>query len=164
MANIARLCRSRAPSIYQVWKPTLQKTPFALYSSTSKKVEQSEYVIGKQTEIDPKRVQEIIDEGKRSYDEQNDINSPYYLTWGFDKNNFIDLWSKRFILFFGVSVVLVLGPVYYHFLPDNKNIKWNRAEALRVLQERREAGLPLIDPDFVSRDKIVLPDEDETSH
>lgn len=76
MANIARLCRSRAPSIYQVWKPTLQKTPFALYSSTSKKVEQSEYVVGKQTEIDPKRVQEIIDEGKRSYDEQNDINSP----------------------------------------------------------------------------------------
>lgn len=164
MANLARLCRSRLANVYQVSKASLQKTPIALYSSTSKKVEQSEFVIGKTTEVDPKRVQEIIEEGRRSYDEQNDINSPHYLTWGFDKDNFVDLWSKRIIFFFGVSIVMVLGPVYFHYLPDVKNIKWTRAEAERVLRERREAGEPLINPDFVPRDKIILPDEDESSH
>lgn len=151
--------------ISQVVRPCLKNLPASSYSSTSKNVKQSEYVIGKPTEVDPKRVEEIIEEGRRAYDEQNDINSPYYLTWGFDaKDNFVDLWSKRIIFFFGVSVVLVLGPVYYHYLPDPKNRKWSHQEAHRVLKERREAGLPLIDPDFVPRDKIILPDDEEEAH
>lgn len=43
-------------------------------------------------------------------------------------------------------------------------MKWAQQEAQIALRERREAGLPLIDPDFVPRDKIILPNEVDEAH
>nr|ATN38414.1 mitochondrial NADH dehydrogenase [ubiquinone] 1 beta subcomplex subunit 11 [Sparus aurata] len=59
--------------------------------------------------------------------------------------------------FFGISVALVIGGTFIHYLPDHGLRQWARREAERVIQQREKEGLPLIGEDYYDRNKIALP-------
>ncbi|XP_038054527.1 NADH dehydrogenase [ubiquinone] 1 beta subcomplex subunit 11, mitochondrial-like [Patiria miniata] len=133
--------------------------PVRIYSSTSKKVNQSEYVTGRRTEVDEERIQEIIREGKR--EPSVDPNDPGYVSHGFSKDPHIDTWSYRWIFFMGFSILMVVAPLYVHYLPESNGRQWARRQAEIVINERRKKGVPLIDANMSDPDKIVLPSEEE---
>ncbi|XP_003216754.1 NADH dehydrogenase [ubiquinone] 1 beta subcomplex subunit 11, mitochondrial [Anolis carolinensis] len=80
---------------------------------------------------------------------------------GFDHDPVVDLWNMRVAFFFGISVVIVLGTTYLHYLPDNRMQNWARREAERKIKEREALGLPVLDSNYYDPSKIVLPLEDE---
>lgn len=78
MASLSRVWRIGSKVLTgssSLIRPNLRSIPCRFYSSTTKKVEQSEFVIGKQTEIDPARVEEIIKEGTR-LESDSDASDP----------------------------------------------------------------------------------------
>ncbi|XP_044287514.1 NADH dehydrogenase [ubiquinone] 1 beta subcomplex subunit 11, mitochondrial [Varanus komodoensis] len=80
---------------------------------------------------------------------------------GFDSDPVIDLWNMRLAFFFGISVAIVLGSTFLHYLPDHGMREWARREAERLIKEREAQGLPLIDSNYFDPSKIVLPPEEE---
>ncbi|XP_071484884.1 NADH dehydrogenase [ubiquinone] 1 beta subcomplex subunit 11, mitochondrial-like [Diadema antillarum] len=137
----------------------LRSIPCLLYSSTTKKVSQSEFVIGKQTEVDPARVEEIIKEGSR-VPSDTDATDSGYVTHGFHPDPYWDTWTYRIVFFTTISVALVFGPFLLHYAPDATGREWAMKEAQIVLDERRAAGQPVIEPDFIDPSKLVLPESD----
>ncbi|CAH2317067.1 NADH dehydrogenase [ubiquinone] 1 beta subcomplex subunit 11, mitochondrial [Pelobates cultripes] len=79
---------------------------------------------------------------------------------GFHTDPIVDKWNMRFVFFFGVSVCLVLGSVFIHYLPDLGMRQWARREAERQLKRREALGLPPIDYNYYDPDKLVLPEEE----
>ena len=78
MAGICRAgCRfvHKIPSNVTLVRQNLRLVQCCTYSATSKKVE-SEFVIGKKTEYDPKRVEELIQEDYRDPRITADITDP----------------------------------------------------------------------------------------
>ncbi|KAG7224301.1 hypothetical protein INR49_000544 [Caranx melampygus] len=59
--------------------------------------------------------------------------------------------------FFGISVALVIGATFIHYLPDHGMRQWARREAERLVQQREKEGLPLISENYYDPEKIVLP-------
>lgn len=59
-----------------------------------------------------------------------------------------------------ISTLLVLGFVWA-YLPDFNLRDWSVREALLELRRREAAGLPLIDPNLIPPEKIVLPSDEE---
>ncbi|KAJ6655270.1 hypothetical protein lerEdw1_005462, partial [Lerista edwardsae] len=80
---------------------------------------------------------------------------------GFDKDPVVDLWNMRLAFFFGISLTIVLGSTFVHYLPDHGMRQWARREAERLVKEREAQGLPLIDSNYYDPSKIILPPEDE---
>ncbi|XP_030828572.1 NADH dehydrogenase [ubiquinone] 1 beta subcomplex subunit 11, mitochondrial [Strongylocentrotus purpuratus] len=162
MASLSRVWRIGSKVLTgssSLVRPNLRSIPCRVYSSTTKKVEQSEFVIGKQTEIDPARVEEIIKEGTR-LESDSDASDPTYVTHGFHDDPYWDTYAYRVIFFTTISIVMVFGPAFVHYLPDPTGREWARKEALVVLDERRAAGALVIDPNFIDPSKLVLPEED----
>ncbi|XP_022081210.1 NADH dehydrogenase [ubiquinone] 1 beta subcomplex subunit 11, mitochondrial-like [Acanthaster planci] len=141
-------------------KTHIPALPVRIYSSTSKKVNQSEYITGKRTEVDEERIQEIIREGEKA-PSLTDPNDPSYVSHGFSDDPYIDLWSYRLIFFVAFSLIMVIGPLYIHYLPESNGRLWARREAELVIAERRKKGLPLIKADLCNPEKLVLPSDEE---
>ncbi|XP_066474359.1 NADH dehydrogenase [ubiquinone] 1 beta subcomplex subunit 11, mitochondrial [Tiliqua scincoides] len=80
---------------------------------------------------------------------------------GFDKDPVVDLWNMRLAFFFGISLTIVLGSTFVHYLPDHGMRQWARREAERLVKDREAQGLPLIDSNYYDPSKIILPPEDE---
>ncbi|XP_054847944.1 NADH dehydrogenase [ubiquinone] 1 beta subcomplex subunit 11, mitochondrial-like [Eublepharis macularius] len=80
---------------------------------------------------------------------------------GFDSDPVIDVWNMRVAFFFGISLAIVVGTAFVHYLPDCGMDKWARREAERKIKEREAQGLPLLDANYYDPSKIVLPPEDE---
>ncbi|XP_048347593.1 NADH dehydrogenase [ubiquinone] 1 beta subcomplex subunit 11, mitochondrial [Sphaerodactylus townsendi] len=80
---------------------------------------------------------------------------------GFDSDPVVDLWNMRVAFFFCISLAIVGGASFVHYLPDRGLQEWARREAEQKIKEREARGLPLIDADYYDRSKIVLPPEDE---
>uniref|UniRef100_A0A3Q3XBW5 NADH dehydrogenase [ubiquinone] 1 beta subcomplex subunit 11, mitochondrial n=1 Tax=Mola mola TaxID=94237 RepID=A0A3Q3XBW5_MOLML len=59
--------------------------------------------------------------------------------------------------FFGISVALVIGGTFIHYLPDHGMRQWARREAERLIQQRERESLPLISENYYDPDKIVVP-------
>ncbi|KAF7243859.1 NADH dehydrogenase [ubiquinone] 1 beta subcomplex subunit 11, mitochondrial, partial [Varanus komodoensis] len=76
---------------------------------------------------------------------------------GFDSDPVIDLWNMRLAFFFGISVAIVLGSTFLHYLPDHGMREWARREAERLIKEREAQGLPLIDSNYFDPSKILHP-------
>ncbi|XP_042304419.1 NADH dehydrogenase [ubiquinone] 1 beta subcomplex subunit 11, mitochondrial [Sceloporus undulatus] len=102
----------------------------------------------------PQREQQEDDEETPMF-----IKNPDY--HGFDPDPVVDLWNMRIAFFFGVSVVIVLGATFLHYLPDHGMRIWARREAERKVKEREALGLPVLDSNYYDPSKIVLPLEDE---
>ncbi|CAL8261748.1 unnamed protein product [Boreogadus saida] len=82
------------------------------------------------------------------------VKNPDY--HGFSTDPVVDQWNMRLAFFFGVSVVLVIGGTFIHYLPDYGMRQWARREAERLLKHREAKALPLIAEDYYDSSKIVL--------
>ncbi|XP_030277654.1 NADH dehydrogenase [ubiquinone] 1 beta subcomplex subunit 11, mitochondrial [Sparus aurata] len=83
------------------------------------------------------------------------VKNPEY--HGFSSDPVVDEWNMKVGFFFGISVALVIGGTFIHYLPDHGLRQWARREAERVIQQREKEGLPLIGEDYYDRNKIALP-------
>ncbi|XP_077371332.1 NADH dehydrogenase [ubiquinone] 1 beta subcomplex subunit 11, mitochondrial [Festucalex cinctus] len=80
---------------------------------------------------------------------------------GFSSDPVIDEWSMRLAFFFGVSMCLVIGSTFIHYLPDHGMREWARREAERLVVQREKEGLPLIEENYYDPSKIILPSAGE---
>ncbi|XP_026224691.1 NADH dehydrogenase [ubiquinone] 1 beta subcomplex subunit 11, mitochondrial [Anabas testudineus] len=93
---------------------------------------------------------------KAGHGEVNEyVKNPDY--HGFSSDPVVDKWNMRLGFFFGISVALVIGGTFIHYLPDHGMRQWARREAERVIVQREKEGLPLIDENYYDPSKIVLP-------
>ncbi|KPP64170.1 NADH dehydrogenase 1 beta subcomplex subunit 11, mitochondrial precursor-like [Scleropages formosus] len=76
---------------------------------------------------------------------------------GFSDDPHVDQWNMRMAFFFGISMTIVVGGAFIHYLPDHGMRQWARREAERLIKEREAAGLPLIDENYYDPSKIILP-------
>ncbi|XP_072102713.1 NADH dehydrogenase [ubiquinone] 1 beta subcomplex subunit 11, mitochondrial [Mobula birostris] len=87
-----------------------------------------------------------------------DKNPEYH---GFSADPVVDVWNMRLVFFCGVSVAIVIGSAFVHYLPDRGMRQWARREAERQLKQREAEGLPAISMNYFNPDKIILPPEGE---
>ncbi|XP_061556062.1 NADH dehydrogenase [ubiquinone] 1 beta subcomplex subunit 11, mitochondrial [Phycodurus eques] len=87
------------------------------------------------------------------------VKNPDY--HGFSSDPVVDEWNMRIGFFFGISLCLVIGGTFIHYLPDHGMRQWARREAERVILQREKEGLPLIDENYYDPNKIVLPSDGE---
>ncbi|KAF7649303.1 hypothetical protein LDENG_00143810 [Lucifuga dentata] len=83
------------------------------------------------------------------------VKNPDY--HGFSSDPEVDEWNMRIGFFFGISVALVIGGTFIHYLPDHGMRQWARREAERLIQHREKENLPLIDENYYDHNKIILP-------
>uniref|UniRef100_A0A452GKG7 NADH dehydrogenase [ubiquinone] 1 beta subcomplex subunit 11, mitochondrial n=1 Tax=Gopherus agassizii TaxID=38772 RepID=A0A452GKG7_9SAUR len=86
------------------------------------------------------------------------LNPDYH---GFDADPVMDVWNMRLAFFFGISLCIVVGATFLHYLPEHGMRKWARREAERMVKERERLGLPVLDSNYFDPSKLVLPAEDE---
>ncbi|XP_010783514.1 NADH dehydrogenase [ubiquinone] 1 beta subcomplex subunit 11, mitochondrial [Notothenia coriiceps] len=80
---------------------------------------------------------------------------------GFSRDPVVDEWNMRVGFFFGISVALVIGGAFIHYLPDHGMREWARREAERVVLQREQEGVPLLSEYYFDPEKIVLPSSGE---
>ncbi|XP_048067409.1 NADH dehydrogenase [ubiquinone] 1 beta subcomplex subunit 11, mitochondrial [Megalobrama amblycephala] len=74
---------------------------------------------------------------------------------------FVDEWNMRLAFFFGISVAIVIGGTFIHYLPDHGMRQWARREAERLIKQREAEGLPLMTENYYDPSTIVLPSSEE---
>ncbi|XP_056115496.1 NADH dehydrogenase [ubiquinone] 1 beta subcomplex subunit 11, mitochondrial [Rhinichthys klamathensis goyatoka] len=74
---------------------------------------------------------------------------------------FVDEWNMRLAFFFGISVAIVIGGTFVHYLPDHGMRGWARREAERLIKQREAEGLPLMTENYYDPSTIVLPSSGE---
>merc|ERR1719318_407893 len=116
MASLCRATRLLLPQISRnarYLRPIVSQSIRCSSTSESKK---SEFVVGKATEVDPARVEEIIKEGAR--EPTDDIKDPNWRSHGwFDDDPALDTMTNRISFFFTVSIVMVFGTLFVHYMP-----------------------------------------------
>ncbi|XP_034447412.1 NADH dehydrogenase [ubiquinone] 1 beta subcomplex subunit 11, mitochondrial [Hippoglossus hippoglossus] len=105
------------------------------------------------TELHP-----TVDQGGHGEVSQYVKNPDYH---GFSSDPVVDEWNMRVAFFFGISLTLVIGSAFIHYLPDHGMREWARREAERVILQREQEGLPLIDENYYDPNKIILPSAGE---
>ncbi|CAI5678604.1 NADH dehydrogenase [ubiquinone] 1 beta subcomplex subunit 11, mitochondrial [Oreochromis niloticus] len=83
------------------------------------------------------------------------VKNPDY--HGFSSDPVEDEWNMKVGFFFGISVALVIGGTFIHYLPDHGMRQWARREAERLIQQREADGVPLIEENYYDTNKIILP-------
>ncbi|XP_044068757.1 NADH dehydrogenase [ubiquinone] 1 beta subcomplex subunit 11, mitochondrial [Siniperca chuatsi] len=83
------------------------------------------------------------------------VKNPDY--HGFSSDPEVDVWNMRVGFFFGISVALVIGGTFIHYLPDHGMRQWARREAERVILQREKEGLPLIEENYYDPNKLAPP-------
>ncbi|XP_016146029.1 NADH dehydrogenase [ubiquinone] 1 beta subcomplex subunit 11, mitochondrial-like [Sinocyclocheilus grahami] len=76
-------------------------------------------------------------------------------------DSFVDEWNMRLAFFFGISVAIVVGGTFIHYLPDHGMRQWSRREAERLIKQREAEGLPLMTENSYDPSTIVLPSSGE---
>ncbi|KAI0988507.1 hypothetical protein GJ496_005908 [Pomphorhynchus laevis] len=64
-------------------------------------------------------------------------------------------------LAFVLCFTMISAMFFYKYLPDIRQKVYIRREAFLELARREAAGLPLVDPNLIPEDKIILPSEEE---
>lgn len=85
-----------------------------------------------------------------------------WVSYGFhftDKEEDTNVHNASF--FFSVTICLVFGAFIWAYAPDVHMRDWAQREAFIELRRREKAGLPLIDPNYVSPKSVKLPSEEE---
>ncbi|XP_028848467.1 NADH dehydrogenase [ubiquinone] 1 beta subcomplex subunit 11, mitochondrial [Denticeps clupeoides] len=80
---------------------------------------------------------------------------------GFSTDAHADDWNMKLAFFFGISVAIVIGGTFIHYLPDHGMRQWARREAERLIKQREAEGLLLMDENYYDPSKIVLPAKEE---
>ncbi|XP_058065309.1 NADH dehydrogenase [ubiquinone] 1 beta subcomplex subunit 11, mitochondrial [Anopheles bellator] len=88
--------------------------------------------------------------------------SKNWVSYGFDRyDEAYDRSEMNASFFFTVTLCLVLGSVYWSYLPDPQMQDWAQREAYLELRRREAAGLEPINKDLVDPATIVLPSDEE---
>ncbi|CAM2110022.1 unnamed protein product [Caretta caretta] len=74
---------------------------------------------------------------------------------GFDADPVVDVWNMRLAFFFGISLCIVVGSTFVHYLPDHGMRKWARREAEQMVKERERLGLPILDSNYFDPSKLA---------
>merc|ERR1712154_84443 len=84
-----------------------------------------------------------------------------WISYGF---SYVDKTYDRFSYHLSFFLFLTFGTIGVGFVlayqPDHRLVSWANREAYLELARREQLGLPLVDPDYVPRDKIVLPPDE----
>merc|ERR1712131_26542 len=80
---------------------------------------------------------------------------------GFHADPEVDVINMKIAFFFSVSICLVIGGTFVHYLPDHGMRQWARREAERVIKLKEAEGLPLIEENYYDPSKIILPGKEE---
>ncbi|XP_041129190.1 NADH dehydrogenase [ubiquinone] 1 beta subcomplex subunit 11, mitochondrial [Polyodon spathula] len=80
---------------------------------------------------------------------------------GFHKDPQVDVWNMKVAFFFGISVAIVIGGTFVHYLPDHGMRQWARREAERLIKEREAKGIAILDGNYYDPSKIILPSAGE---
>ncbi|XP_012675545.1 NADH dehydrogenase [ubiquinone] 1 beta subcomplex subunit 11, mitochondrial [Clupea harengus] len=80
---------------------------------------------------------------------------------GFSTDATADAWNMRLAFFFGISIAIVLGGTFLHYLPDHGMRQWARREAEKQIKKREAGGLPIMSENYYDPSKIVLPSAGE---
>ncbi|KAL2103302.1 hypothetical protein ACEWY4_000170 [Coilia grayii] len=80
---------------------------------------------------------------------------------GFSTDATADAWNMKLAFFFSVSVALVIGSTFVHYLPDRGLRQWSRREAERLVKQREAEGVPVMTENYYDPSKIVLPSAGE---
>ncbi|XP_068602850.1 NADH dehydrogenase [ubiquinone] 1 beta subcomplex subunit 11, mitochondrial [Brachionichthys hirsutus] len=83
------------------------------------------------------------------------VKNPDY--HGFSTDPAADERNMRVGFFFGISVAIVIGGTFIHYLPDHGMKQWARREAELVIVQREKDGLPLIHENYYDTNKIIFP-------
>ncbi|XP_028266001.1 NADH dehydrogenase [ubiquinone] 1 beta subcomplex subunit 11, mitochondrial [Parambassis ranga] len=83
------------------------------------------------------------------------VKNPDY--HGFSSDPVEDEWNMKVGFFLGISVAVVIGGTFIHYLPDYGMRQWARREAERLIVERESEDLPLIGENYYDTNKIILP-------
>ncbi|XP_048874052.1 NADH dehydrogenase [ubiquinone] 1 beta subcomplex subunit 11, mitochondrial [Brienomyrus brachyistius] len=101
--------------------------------------------------LQPAHVKDVHEHGEVSpYEKNPDFH-------GFSEDPHVDQWNMKMAFFFGISLAIVVGGTFIHYLPDHGMRQWARKEAERLIKEREAAGLPLMDENYYDPRKITLP-------
>ncbi|XP_028669892.1 NADH dehydrogenase [ubiquinone] 1 beta subcomplex subunit 11, mitochondrial [Erpetoichthys calabaricus] len=73
----------------------------------------------------------------------------------------VDSWNMKLAFFFSISIAIVLGSTFVHYLPDHGMRQWARREAERLIKDREARGLPVMMENYFDPSKIILPAESE---
>ncbi|XP_056319911.1 NADH dehydrogenase [ubiquinone] 1 beta subcomplex subunit 11, mitochondrial [Danio aesculapii] len=73
----------------------------------------------------------------------------------------VDEWNMKLAFFFSISLVIVVGSTFIHYLPDHGMRQWARREAERLIVQREAAGLPVLTENYYDPSTIVLPSSEE---
>ncbi|CAJ0922587.1 unnamed protein product [Ranitomeya imitator] len=76
---------------------------------------------------------------------------------GFSDDPEEDVRNMRLVFFFGVSVSLVLVPIFIHYSPERGMKDWVRREAERQIKRKEALGLPLIEMNYYDPKSLVFP-------
>ncbi|KAK8721452.1 hypothetical protein OTU49_012727 [Cherax quadricarinatus] len=85
-----------------------------------------------------------------------------WISWGFSYDSEVeDNTVMHLTFFFGVTLCMVTIGFVWAYLPDFRMIDWAQREGYLELRRREAEGLPLIDPNLISIEKIELPLDEE---
>ncbi|KAM3963445.1 LOW QUALITY PROTEIN: NADH dehydrogenase [ubiquinone] 1 beta subcomplex subunit NP15.6 [Aphomia sociella] len=85
-----------------------------------------------------------------------------WVSYGFDyTSKEEDTNAHHASFFFSVSLCLVFGGFMWSYSPDVHMRDWAQREAFLELRRREKAGLPPIDPNYISPKSMKLPSESE---
>uniref|UniRef100_A0A8C4UAK4 NADH dehydrogenase [ubiquinone] 1 beta subcomplex subunit 11, mitochondrial n=1 Tax=Falco tinnunculus TaxID=100819 RepID=A0A8C4UAK4_FALTI len=76
---------------------------------------------------------------------------------GFSEDPDVDVLNMQAVFFTGISLAIVLGSVFLHYLPDYGLQQWARREAELQVRERERRGLPLLDSNYYDPARLALP-------
>ncbi|XP_030331270.1 NADH dehydrogenase [ubiquinone] 1 beta subcomplex subunit 11, mitochondrial [Strigops habroptila] len=79
---------------------------------------------------------------------------------GFSAEPDADVFNMRAVFFTGVSLAIVLGSVFLHYMPDYGLQQWARREAEIQVRERERQGLPLLDSNYYDPARLTLPSQE----
>ncbi|XP_028129244.1 NADH dehydrogenase [ubiquinone] 1 beta subcomplex subunit 11, mitochondrial [Diabrotica virgifera virgifera] len=88
--------------------------------------------------------------------DQNWISYGYEYTSKTDDRN-----AMHSIMFVSITLCIVMGTLFFAYMPDYNLRDWAQREAFLELRRREEQGLPPIDANFVDPSKITLPSDEE---
>lgn len=85
-----------------------------------------------------------------------------WISYGFSVTDYDeDRHFMHMILFMGVTVIFCFGGMLLAYRPDDLGRDWAQREAFLELRRREKLGLPLVDPDYIPANKIILPSDEE---
>uniref|UniRef100_T1I5A7 NADH dehydrogenase [ubiquinone] 1 beta subcomplex subunit 11, mitochondrial n=1 Tax=Rhodnius prolixus TaxID=13249 RepID=T1I5A7_RHOPR len=65
------------------------------------------------------------------------------------------------IMFLGISLVFVFGGFLLAYRPADLGRDWAHREGFLELRRREQEGLPLVDPNYLPLDQLILPTDEE---